>query len=130
MNFAPVALRVFVLDLAVSRDFYESILGWKLSAGHEGWLCYSTATIDIVIELVHPGHPEDEGLVGRFTGLSLLSVDIHADYERLKSLGVSFTHAPSRRAWGGWLADFLDPSGNTITLLQREPVTPASPPAP
>ncbi len=120
MSFPPDTLRIFVSDLERAREFYEGTMGWTFVTSEEGWLCFATETISVVIELIHPGHPEDEGLVGRFTGLSLTSKDIHFDYARLKGLGVCFTHAPSRREWGGWLADFMDMSGNTLTLVQRE----------
>ena len=120
MSFAPDAYRIFVSDLKAAGEFYGGILGWPLQAQEEGWLYFAPGTIGVVLELVHPGHPEDEGLVGRFTGLSLTSDNIQADYEKLKGLGVAFTHAPSRREWGGWLADFMDVSGNTLTLVQRE----------
>lgn len=119
MSFPPDTYRIFVSDLEAAREFYEKALGWPLKGRDEGWLYFEPGTIGVVLELVHPGHPEDDGLVGRFTGLSLTSEDIQADYEKLKGLGVCFTHAPSRREWGGWLADFMDVSGNTLTLVQR-----------
>ena len=44
--------------------------------------------------------------------------DIHAEHERLVSNGVAFTRPPEREHWGGWVATFTDPDGNTIQLLQ------------
>lgn len=44
--------------------------------------------------------------------------DIHAAHRRLVSAGVRFTRPPEREAWGGWVATFHDPDGNTIQLLQ------------
>ena len=44
--------------------------------------------------------------------------DIHAEHERLVSQGVEFTRPPEREHWGGWVATFTDPDGNTIQLLQ------------
>lgn len=47
--------------------------------------------------------------------------DIHAEHERLSSAGVKFTRPPEREHWGGWVATFSDPDGNTIQLLQLHP---------
>jgi predicted enzyme related to lactoylglutathione lyase len=44
--------------------------------------------------------------------------DIHAAHARLARAGVAFTRAPEREAWGGWVATFADPDGNTLQLLQ------------
>ena len=46
--------------------------------------------------------------------------DIHAEHERLVSKGVEFTRPPEREHWGGWVATFSDPDGNTIQLLQLQ----------
>lgn len=122
MNLAPDTFRIFVEDLQRARDFYVDIIGWRLVAEDEGWLCFETGSINVVVELVHAGHPEDTGLVGRFTGLSLTVTDIRAEFERLQKMGVAFMNTPTQRKWGGWLADFMDASGNTLTLVQRAAV--------
>ena len=120
MSLAPDTFRIFVQDLARARHFYEGIIGWDLVAEDKGWLCFHTGTISVVVELVHPGHPEDIALVGRFTGLALGVSDIQAEFSRLQKMGVAFMDAPTKRDWGGWLADFMDASGNTLTLIQRK----------
>jgi len=33
--------------------------------------------------------------------------------------GVEFVEEPTRQFWGGWLADFRDPTGNVLTLVQN-----------
>ncbi|MCI0438216.1 MAG: VOC family protein [Chloroflexi bacterium] len=45
--------------------------------------------------------------------------DIHKAYETLKSRGVSFIRPPEQEHWGGWVATFTDPDGNTLQLLQQ-----------
>ena len=44
--------------------------------------------------------------------------DIHAVAARLAANGVEFTRAPEQEPWGGWVATFHDPDGNTLQLLQ------------
>lgn len=44
--------------------------------------------------------------------------DIHAVATRLRAGGVEFTRPPEQEPWGGWIATFHDPDGNTIQLLQ------------
>ncbi len=44
--------------------------------------------------------------------------DIAAAYRRLRTRGVSFSRPPEQERWGGWVATFTDPDGNTLQLLQ------------
>ena len=44
--------------------------------------------------------------------------DIHAVHVRLAQAGVAFTRQPEREEWGGWVATFTDPDGNTLQLMQ------------
>ena len=50
--------------------------------------------------------------------INLAVTDIRAVHERLARAGVIFTRAPEREDWGGWVATFPDPDGNTLQLLQ------------
>ena len=44
--------------------------------------------------------------------------DIHAVHARLLAAGVAFIRPPEQEPWGGWLATFADPDGNTLQLMQ------------
>jgi predicted enzyme related to lactoylglutathione lyase len=44
--------------------------------------------------------------------------DIHAVHARLAQAGVAFSRPPEREDWGGWVATFADPDGNTLQLMQ------------
>ena len=46
----------------------------------------------------------------------LIVEDIDATYEELKSKGVEFEMTPTKQPWGGTLALFNDPDGNTFYL--------------
>ena len=44
--------------------------------------------------------------------------DILAVHARLAQAGVVFRRQPEREDWGGWVATFADPDGNTLQLMQ------------
>ncbi|HII41023.1 MAG TPA: VOC family protein [Thermoplasmata archaeon] len=52
------------------------------------------------------------------TGITFLTDDIHADYERMRRQGVRFLSAPQKMDWGEWLCAFVDPDGNELDLKQ------------
>ncbi|NIR61976.1 MAG: hypothetical protein GWO02_22070, partial [Gammaproteobacteria bacterium] len=55
---------------------------------------------------------------GRFTGITITVKDVEACYRHLLSLGVAFHEPPVKQPWGGVMAFFDDPGGNTQTLCQ------------
>jgi catechol 2,3-dioxygenase-like lactoylglutathione lyase family enzyme len=52
------------------------------------------------------------------SGITFLTDDIRADYERLTARGVKFHDPPKRTEWGEWLCEFEDPDGNVFDLKQ------------
>jgi catechol 2,3-dioxygenase-like lactoylglutathione lyase family enzyme len=44
--------------------------------------------------------------------------DIQAVVARLKAAGVAFSREPEQESWGGWIATFNDPDGNTLQLFE------------
>ena len=52
------------------------------------------------------------------TGITFLTDDIHADYERMRAKGARFLSATKKMDWGEWLCAFLDPDGNEFDLKQ------------
>jgi len=52
------------------------------------------------------------------TGIVFETDDIYALYERLPAEGVRFTLKPTEMPWGGIVADFLDPDGNELEVVQ------------
>jgi predicted enzyme related to lactoylglutathione lyase len=115
------AARLFVRELVPAQRFYQQMLGFELKSGaaDEGYLVFATGTADLVIEAVDAHGPADEqALIGRFTGLSFVAVDILARHAELSAAGVAFSGAPEQQPWGGWLATFIDPAGNQLQLVQ------------
>jgi catechol 2,3-dioxygenase-like lactoylglutathione lyase family enzyme len=113
--------RVFVNDLEAARRFYASLLGLPLKADGSayGYCVFQAGPTELVVEAVAADAPEEErALVGRFTGLSFTVTSVAERHAHLSALGVPFTGAPERQAWGGVLATFQDPSGNELQIVQ------------
>lgn len=60
----------------------------------------------------------EEGKIGRFTDIQLVTEDIKATHEELVGRGVTFTRPPEQMPFGGSNASFKDPDGNEFFLLQ------------
>lgn len=115
------AVRIFVWNVEEARDFYLKILELPLkSDGSENGYCVMDAGgAQLILEAVSPDAPEeDKALVGRFTGLSFATDNIHDKHRELLSRGVRFSGDPQLQFWGGWLATLQDPAGNEVQLVQ------------
>ena len=113
------AVRVFVENWESAYHFYEKVLKLPLSFKDDGfgWAEFDIGGPKLGLERVSSGDEEGKKLVGRFLGVSLQVEDIQSTYEDLKRLGVEFAGPPQKQSWGGTLAHFKDPAGNTLTLL-------------
>ncbi|MDQ0572176.1 putative enzyme related to lactoylglutathione lyase [Variovorax paradoxus] len=114
--------RIFVRDLPGASRFYEETLGLPLKAGksEHGFCVFDAGPMSLVVEHVDAGAPpEDQALVGRFTGLSFDVADVQSKYDELCALGVAFSGLPERQDWGGILATLFDPAGNELQLVQH-----------
>ena len=116
-------VRIFLDDWRAGVDFYRDVIGLPLAFISESppYAGFMAGSVTLMLE---PGGNDNEGLVGRFTGISLATEDIAAEYQRLVDSGVEFLHAPEKQPWGALLTHFKDPSGNIITVLEyRTPVS-------
>lgn len=113
------AIRIFVDDWDKACDFYQNTLKLplKFSDASMGWAEFDVGGASLGIERVEGNIDAKEKLVGRFLGVSLQVDDIQSKYQELKTLGVEFASPPEKQPWGGTLAHFEDPCGNTLTLL-------------
>ena len=114
MEFASV--RIFVRDLPPAAKFYADVVGLQKSLETPEVALFGTSP-QIVIEAV-AADEDDEGLVGRFTGVSFATDDADALYTDLTGKGVKMHGPPKRQPWGGIFVHADDPSGNTITFVQ------------
>lgn len=111
-------IRIFVQDFNAARRFYRETLGLA-----ENWAMpemkavgFNAGPAELIVEEEDP-EGEDGHLIGRFAGVSLQVDDIDAVYRSLLEKGVHFHGPPEKQPWGGMLAHFDDPAGNTLTLL-------------
>jgi catechol 2,3-dioxygenase-like lactoylglutathione lyase family enzyme len=112
---------VFVSDFDKSFDFYTNKLGMPLDyTDKNGWAQFHAGEdISLAIEQCDPNRVElGSKLVGRLAGVTLIVDNIDDTYARLSNKGVIFTGKPEKQPWGGTLAQFQDPDGNILTLME------------
>ncbi len=109
------AVRVFVPDVLEAVPFYRDTLGLapRVVDANGGFAVFD-AGIMLILEPVG----DDPVLTRRFSGVSLETPDIEATCRDLAARGVVFDAPPHREEWGGTLAHFADPAGNTLTLVE------------
>lgn len=61
------------------------------------------------------------------TGITFITSDIRADFERMRAKGAKFLYPPKRMDWGEWLSEFEDPDGNGFDLKQPIDLAPWAP---
>ena len=116
-------VNVYVSNLAESVNFFKDKVGLKLEFKDEefGYASFSAGPIRMGIALVSSSeqNPEEElSMVGRQTGIGFCTDDLVTTYEDLIKNGVEFTMTPTHQPWGGFMAMFKDPDGNTFYLDQ------------
>lgn len=115
------AARIFVRDLEEASHFYESTLGFRVGARdpNAGYVVLEAQTCDLVVERIgRDAPPEEQDLIGRFSGLSFSVKGIESLCKELAARGVEFTGLPERQVWGGTLATLRDPAGNELQLVE------------
>jgi catechol 2,3-dioxygenase-like lactoylglutathione lyase family enzyme len=109
-------VRIFVSDLPAAAKFYENVVGLPVIDSSPDFIILG----DRPHILLEPAgdDPEDQDLVGRFTGLSFETDDAASLHAELTRKGVPTHGRPERQGWGGTLLHADDPSGNTITFVE------------
>lgn len=113
--------RIFVRNLDQAKSFYSESLGLTAIAisAEYGYCVFKTGGAQLIVESVsNDAPPEEQELVGRFTGLSFTVADVQHTYHSLAAAGVEFTGPPEKQAWGGILATLRDPAGNELQVVQ------------
>lgn len=101
------------------RDFYVETLGLTPRADRPQHVDFEWGEMRLTIVV----HKEVEG-ASRDPLRVMINFavdDIEAAHRRLGDAGVAFTRPPEREPWGGLIATFHDPDGNTLQLLQLPP---------
>jgi predicted enzyme related to lactoylglutathione lyase len=109
---------VFVKDFPRALAFYRDTLGLPLRFADEGYKHASFATEGALFSLQGVDDEQAKTFVGRHTGVGFGTADLDGEHARLKAKGVTFTQAPTKMPWGGYLSLFSDPDGNVLYLDQ------------
>jgi catechol 2,3-dioxygenase-like lactoylglutathione lyase family enzyme len=122
---------IFVSDQERTLAFFREKLGFEVAYDYQygpefRWLGVAHRNGGTEIVLFHPvpsvvGDRVEElnKRIGTWTGIVLLTDDIHQTYLTLSERGVEFSVQPRQQSWGGWEALFTDPDGNEFHLVQR-----------
>jgi catechol 2,3-dioxygenase-like lactoylglutathione lyase family enzyme len=147
LNFAALDHVGFtVSDLDRSVEFYDLLLGvgpvirkvWDVeylanAAGYPGlkveaafWQLPGSAMLELVQYLQPDSQTVDmETFNVGSAHLSLVTQDLHEDFERLRGRAQFRRPVPTRIEWGpyegGWVARIRDPDGITIELVELPP---------
>lgn len=106
-----------VRSMAVSRPFYENVMGCKVA-------------MDLGTNLVFEGgptlqegfgalvdFPQENTVYKAYNGeLYFETTTMEADVARIKAAGVEVLHEPKEYPWGQWTFRFFDPDGHIIEL--------------
>jgi predicted enzyme related to lactoylglutathione lyase len=96
--------------------FYADILALPVRSRHVGFVNFVwddfRLTIHAHSEVVGPAVDPDRVMI------NFAVADIAVTHQRLVRSGVEFRRVPEQEPWGGWIATFADPDGNTLQLLQ------------
>jgi predicted enzyme related to lactoylglutathione lyase len=96
--------------------FYADILALPMRSRHVGFVNFVwddfRLTIHVHSDVHGPAVDPNRMMINFFVS------DIAAAYKRLIHAGVVFNRPPEQESWGGWIATFADPDGNTLQLLQ------------
>jgi len=117
LTFAEV--QSFVSDLGRAKDFYEGVLGLKLTKETSEWLIFDMSGITLVIMAgARPRNYGNDYGSEAGTVICFLSDDIDRDYAALKSQGVHFFSGVVEVSMGRYVG-FQDPDGNLLELIQK-----------
>ncbi len=111
-----VGVTIWTDNLKRLLAFYRDTLGLTPHSVHEDFVNFRFGGMRLNLGL----HDEVKGRTREPYRIMInLGVeDIHRQHTRLVERGVEFIREPEQEHWGGWVATFLDPDGNTLQLLQ------------
>ena len=96
--------------------FYRDTLGLTPRSDRPGFINFAWGDTRLTVSV----HSEIQGEAADPLRImvNLATPDIHSVAARLAEAGVAFSREPSPEPWGGWIATFNDPDGNTVQLMQ------------
>lgn len=114
--------RIYVRDLMRAKEFYAGVMGLRLQldGAQDGFLVFDVGGPSMVVEEEKRDGRRVKDRVGRFVGVTFRVDDIDEALETLASHGEAFPTEPVQDQWGSLRAQFADPDGNVMTLVQYE----------
>lgn len=109
---------IYVGNMSVMRKFYEETL--KLSAPvveSDMWMEYELPGAHLALHQGDPRMMDSQNVSQNRVRFSLEVDDIETFSKELKDQGIVFTFGP-KKDFGSYLAEFKDPEGNLIRLIQ------------
>jgi catechol 2,3-dioxygenase-like lactoylglutathione lyase family enzyme len=103
-----------VSDLNRAIQFYNETLSLQKKYQFKDYAGFDCAGVEIGIKTwgerdkPRPGEP----------CVNFIVHDVDKVYEELKAKGVSFEEEPRDTPWGGRIANFTDPDGNSLQITQ------------
>jgi predicted enzyme related to lactoylglutathione lyase len=98
------------------RRFYRDTLGLSPRSDRSDFVSFDWGGVRVSVG-VHD-RVRGESVAPLRVMINFQVDDIQGAHARLASAGVRFSRPPEREAWGGWVATFADPDGNTLQLMQ------------
>ena len=139
------AVKIFVRDQDQSLRFYVDQLGFEVAfdariQSGDRWVAVSPPDGTAVLTLIAPKPGSKEyGLIGRSTGVVLVTENVAAQYSEWRQRGVHFNYSPRLRrvnyavpsahreeqspVWGGVFTRFKDVDGNSFELVGFDEVS-------
>lgn len=110
-------ITIEVSNLEKSISFFRDKIGLSLAYTSEefGYASFESGSFSL-------GLVQNEQAEGnRHTGLGFAVDSLDDAYDDMSAGGVEFTQPPTQEDWGGYMAIFKDPDGNTYYLDQIDP---------
>ncbi|HUP14632.1 MAG TPA: VOC family protein [Acidimicrobiia bacterium] len=97
------------------RRFYVETLGLRPRSDRPNFVNFQIGVARLTIGV----HPAVDGISRDPLRImiNLAVADIDAAHERLSTIGVPCLRVPSTEPWGGKVATYADPDGNTVQLM-------------
>ena len=105
-----------VSDLGRAIEFYRDLLGLPLKYAFRDYAGFDVGGVELGIKTWGGLEPPRRGE----PVMSFLVDAVDKAYVELSAKGVRFTKAPEDTPWGGRIAVFQDPDGNTLQLTQLD----------
>ena len=104
-----------VSNLEKASRFYEKTLGLERKYEFASYVGFQCGNLEIGLI---PGTEKQKASADTSPSVEFLVDDVDRTYGELKAKGVKFTKELHNETWGGREAEFTDPDGNVLEIVQ------------